>query len=350
MCLRGHAIDPALLHGIFESGERFFHAPVYERVMCVSVDKARRGYSARMTENFASLIGEIHGNDDVEKFRIGPEISLETLCDEDIAYYSTKTARSFFHPNDWTNVPQDLKERSLAYYQAMETLTLRLLSALEVALGVDEGLFTANMRRHTSILTLNYFKQKQQQRETSQPSSSLEENIKISAHTDVSLLTIVAQRSNSSSLAGRLEILPLGSQHWIAAPFETEDGEPLVVVNVGDCLAEWSGGKLCSTLHRVIATDLSESEDTTSISERISVAYFAGPSYDADVAPPGTVDIHATDELHSNAPVRYYTWRQERVKRSMKILASRTTGGIIAPRGPSAASAPATVSSDENYE
>lgn len=62
------------------------------------------------------------------------------------------------------------------------------------------------------------------------------------------------------------------------------------MVNIGDCLSDWSGGLLQSTLHRVALPIRNSDDDCITYSgsfvstDRAAVAYFASPNYDAGMA------------------------------------------------------------------
>ena len=314
ICIKGYGIPKKTIEHAYISSEQFFSSSLEDKLKSISLDKARRGYSPFEAENYASLIGEKRQNDKVEKFRVGPELTSENLLEP---YYSCKLAKSFFFPNNWENTPSDFKENISDYYSWMERLTFDILSALECALNLPNCYFTGKMLQHTSILTINYFE--------GIDISSNSEIIRIAEHTDVSMLTIVSQ-SECSLRGGRLELYSIETDRWIPFAFQDES----FVVHVGDCLADWTGGVLKSTRHRVVSK--SESHSSTSPrhseinreegsfnssielplpDERYSLAYFATPNYKAEIELP-----------IAKTSLEYHIWRKNRIKTAMKVLSS----------------------------
>jgi isopenicillin N synthase-like dioxygenase len=186
--------------------DRFFSSS-YE-VKCAAYSKSRstRGYSDGNSENFATLIGDKKPNDSVEKFRIGP-INREEAVGKPDDYYSCKEGRVFFYPNNWPEGIEGFEEDITAYYQMMSDLALTILNILEVGLNLPFNYFASHMNYPTSILGLNYYYPSIS--EASSDTSSHADHpfqVRIAAHTDVSLLTIVSQRGRDDM--GGLEVLP----------------------------------------------------------------------------------------------------------------------------------------------
>ena len=265
-----------------------FRQPVAAKEQLLSTDRAKRGYSGYSTENFASLAGRAGPNDAVEKFRIGPELDPEELT----AGASRREAREvmrFYFPNQWTGVSSDLRDLCLLHYRRMEELTITLLHVLERGLGIPEGFFADCMSLHTSIMTLNYY-----------PPEELRSELRMAAHTDVSLLTILVQTPSSHGL----EILAPSShaaESWIAVPHVPGS----YVVNIGDCLQHWTQGRLRSTFHRVVGSENGQAE------ERLSVGFFAAPKYNALLKSPWD----STDP-----GLTYNRWRDRRIRDAMQSL------------------------------
>lgn len=89
------------------------------------------------------------------------------------------------------------------------------------------------------------------------------------AHTDCGLLTLIAQRGPPG-----LQVKPPGSDAWIdVAPMPGT-----LVVNLGDLAEFWSGGRVASTLHRVVPPPAGGQA-------RDSIALFSNAAFDAAVVP-----------------------------------------------------------------
>ena len=87
-----------------------------------------------------------------------------------------------------------------------------------------------------------------------------------------------------------------------------------LVVNIGDCLRDWTKGALRATLHRVALPSISPHDDTRTphddndtilsnemfSSDRTALAYFASPNYDAlldlELALPSVTSSHGENE------------------------------------------------------
>ena len=204
----------------------------------------------------------------------------------------SKQAKSFFHPNDFSCTPSHFATTTARYYSEISALSIDLLQALAFSLGLPEDHFIKKMRRHTSILTLNRFT----------CDGSLSNDVKIAEHTDVSMLTLVAQSCCPSI---RLEIQNTDG-FWIPCEYIKDT----LIVNVGDCLADWTHGVLQSTKHRVrsLCTELAESN----ICSRLSLAYFVSPDYNALMG------------IKEDSQIIYHIWRKERIAKAMKVMKSLT--------------------------
>lgn len=285
--LTGHSISSSEVSGVLQYAGEFFSQSEEQKLLWLNKDRAKRGYSPYESDNFACLIGEHKPNDLVEKLRFGPEIDA---CD---SYYMKKEAKAHFMANSWIEPCNDFRAAVLSYYTKMEQLTLRLLEITALALRLSHNYFTSAMARHTSILTLNHY-----------PHLDSSQQLRIAQHTDISLLTIIAQ----SSAEGGLQIHSNGE--WIDVPFVPN----ALVVNVGDCLAHWTSNVLKSTLHRVVAP-----KDLHQDNARLSVAYFAAPEFDAPLVP--IFSMMADKEKSTEEAVLTYTkWRKKRIKEAMNHL------------------------------
>lgn len=295
------------------AGEQFFRQPLEVKMQAVSRDRARRGYSPAMSENYYSLLlttdsssgggggKNTRSNDDVEKLRFGPVAAIDEAGGD---YYTSREGRVFFFPNTYDGSPQGFREATEACYALMAQLSLALLAAIEGGLGLQQGFFQRKMQDHTSILTYNYYGAQQ-----SSSASSLCDDGKayrIAEHTDVSMLTLVHQ-SELSAEEGGLEILSRAGG-WVHVPYV----RGAVVVNVGDCLQDWTGGRLRSTQHRVRVRP-------GGADERLSIAYFVSPNYRACLDWP-------PDGVGAERGRSYSLWRQRRVKRALaKQLGPKNT-------------------------
>ena len=216
MYVVGHGIPEEQLEASITNACEFFYQSDEEKKKLLSHDRAKRGYAPLETENFASLIGEKRPNDLCEKVRFGPSIPAES---ERCQYYSSKQARCHFTRNEWGDQSRSFQETVSSYYEAMEQLTSTLLHIIARGLMLSPDVFTSKMDRHTSILSMNYYPPICAQADNS-PSTQL----RVAEHTDVSMITIVYQRTLSCSsccmgwTGGGLEVWAGEEGQWTSVP------------------------------------------------------------------------------------------------------------------------------------
>jgi isopenicillin N synthase-like dioxygenase len=203
------------------------------------------------------------------------------------------------------------------------------------------------MNKHTSILSLNYFPTllKDHNINKKDKTTILKDNnidsidehyhLRIAEHTDVSMLTIVAQSSPG------LEIYDSIGHNWNSIAYV----RGALVVNIGDCLQYWSAKHLLSSIHRVVLKKASNLNDnniekeeeevefikninnnnnnylnnstigTSPRSNRKSLAFFVSPNYDTILHPfNASIDIEAVTEEE----ISYSLWRKQRINSAIK--------------------------------
>ena len=147
-------------------------------------------------------------------------------------------------PNTWPSQPAGFRESMETFYASMENLASDVAKAFGVAL---------EMERHTSILSCNHYPRMDCIR--AQP-----HQLRIAAHTDVSLFTIVASRPRHDTPLGQQGGLEV--RRWSNAGGGRDSGDECewfrvapcprrMILNIGDCLEFMSAGRWCATTHRV---------------------------------------------------------------------------------------------------
>jgi isopenicillin N synthase-like dioxygenase len=278
------AIEQALISEVITTSREFFQSDDESKLLAISKDKARRGYCPINTENFASLIGQSAPNDIVEKFRIGPLITSEGK-ESDAAYYGTKSGRIYFYENSWGGTSSTFQHSIETLYLALTEIALDLLCALAVGIHLPPTYFINKMHRHTSIMSVNGYSNRHLPRRVDvvDEEAIIQPIRRVHEHTDVSLLTLVMQS------APGLQIKNKSSNEWETIPCLYGGS---LFVHVGDCLQHWSRGRFVSTLHQVVMDSSSPPggsngtvdryEDNLQDDEdRVSIAYFTTPDYDA---------------------------------------------------------------------
>ena len=149
-----------------------------------------------------------------------------------------------FWPNE-TMAPR-FRNTMVDYYRQMARLERDLLILISRAMGCKEDSeLYGKMGKHRGLLSLNRSIKR-----------VMTGQCVASAHSDVGIMTILLAPEEG------LQVLPLQSSRWARYPPSSTD----FVVNVGNSLEYWTGGKLVSTLHRVCPA----------MDNRISIPYFGG--------------------------------------------------------------------------
>ena len=194
------------------------------------------------------------------------------------------SACSLYGQNKWPNISADVRTPIMAYWNELTKVSERLIIALCHQMGVDENILLSYMSDPlTNMTLLNY-----------PPMPPQSDSWGIHPHKDFNLLTLLAHDP-----IGGLEVRNRNDE-WLSADCPA-DG---MVLNVGDMLELWSGGRLLSTPHRVF---------NRSGKPRQSFPYFSKPRWDVMVKPllepiagfdrpPLHVGTSAADIWYSNWP------------------------------------------------
>eukprot|EP00040_Diaphanoeca_grandis_P003778 m.25869 g.25869 ORF g.25869 m.25869 type:complete len:417 (+) comp15195_c0_seq1:87-1337(+) len=265
-------------------------------------DPARRGYSAPLSENFASLVGVQGANDYVHKFRVGPEITADDDDDVTTKKQSAMIAESsHFRANPWppeTDVPL-FRTHTTRLYCYFEQLASACVAMLNLAYFPTTELSQVFETQHTSILSINWYNMQKE---------VLEKRVanglgSIHPHTDISLFTLIlveTDEDTGQSIEG-LEIHDIRTDTFKAITVPKAH----VIMIVGDLLSDITNNAVRATMHRVV----SPKHSTRS---RLSMVYFVSPS-------PSSTVMNIGDDVNQR-PLSYDTWRKKRIKRAMKAL------------------------------
>ena len=143
-------------------------------------------------------------------------------------------------PNVWPSNPSFAPQRTRLeeLYAELQLLSSTLLSLLAVSLNKPADHFAHYLENSLSTLRLLHYPP---QPFTTSTATSQEPKLCCTPHTDSGILTLLHQDPT-----GGLEVLNAERQ-WVPAPYVPET----IVVNIGDLLAQVSGGKFVATKHRV---------------------------------------------------------------------------------------------------
>ncbi len=271
--LAGHSVPRGVIDAIFAASRQFFAQPLAERMKVRLSIGPNRGYQPLGSRIYSDKADAPDLN---ESFKYQHELPDD---DPDVLAGNRVHAR-----NRWpANLP-GWRETLLDYYDRMERLTEALLRAFALALDLDAAWFLSAYRKPLTQINLIHY--------PPHPPTTAGRQFGLRPHSDTTAFTIVAQGD-----VGGLQVEHGGD--WIDVPPIPDS----FVINIGDMMARWTNDRFASTPHRVI---------NRSGTERYSVAFFAIPDFDAEIAclpsctgpgnPPKYVPLRVGEfMLHSNA-------------------------------------------------
>lgn len=264
-----HQVPTETIETAEAAARAFFALPEEEKCLCARQPGRYRGYVPPM--QFSPNAG---GRPPVryEAFLVGQEIAED---DPAIAASGGMNAA-----NIWPARPEGFRDGILGYWHALTAVAETLLRAFALALRQDEDRLRIHFRKPlTNISLLHYFPR---------PDAVADARDDSRAHYDTNALTIV----RPGAVGGLEAQMPDG--RWTEVP----PRPGCFVVNIGNMMQSWSGGRFRSTMHRV---------HPPMGKDRYSIAYFATPDYDTLVEPlagttPSALDaapIHAGEDLRA---------------------------------------------------
>ena len=181
-------------------------------------------------------------------------------------------------PNQWPeHEAVFLKDGIWPYYQQVVSLGRRVLSALAHGLGQSKTFFDQAYVNPLGRGQLVYY-----------PPMNTEDiaqnRLGAAAHTDFGVLTILMQ-----DVQGGLQVRNSAGD-WIEAP----PVQGTLVCNIGDLLERWTGGRLTSTVHRVI---------NRNPTNRYSIPVFCDPASETPIDPR---DFGASDNTEDVISAGHY--------------------------------------------
>ena len=254
LVITGHGVSGKVINDIDAAARAFFALPHAEKMEFVSTRSNRRGFKPVQSSTLALSRGEQTPPDLAELFLVN------RFDDRDAARRAglREGREEFFAPNVWPEADRlpGFKEAFETYYEVMEDLAVKLMRLMALALDLDEHWFDDAIADHiTGLAALHY---------PALDEAPVPGQFRRGPHSDWGSLTILY----SDGVPGLQILSPEG---------EWEDVPALAgsfVINIGDLMAAWTNDRWVSTLHRVVAAD-------GAWGERVSVAFFHQPTYDA---------------------------------------------------------------------
>tara|TARA_B100000614_G_scaffold262271_1_gene295013 strand:+ start:2226 stop:3221 length:996 start_codon:yes stop_codon:yes gene_type:complete len=245
--LSDHGISADVIDQAFDASRRFFDLPAKAKGQ-VAVNTHQRGW---MQSGLAKLEGSAT-HDAKEVFFWGWE--GENMPSD------PEKRPPLVHPNQWPeHEAAFLKKGIWPLYLQVISLGRQVLSALAYGLGQSKTFFDQAYENPLGRGQLVYYP-------PMNASDIAQNRLGAAAHTDFGVLTILMQ-----DMQGGLQVRnPAGD--WVEAP----PVQGTLVCNIGDLLERWTGGRLTSTLHRVI------NRNPTS---RYSIPVFCDPASETPIDP-----------------------------------------------------------------
>lgn len=250
--VRNHGVPRQLITALRHEAGRFFEQPMASK-MELHIDQKLRGY---LPLDYSSYKGEDReAKSRQEGFWVGNErpVSEQYFMDG---------------PNQWPADHPELRDIMQAYQSAMGSLSTALERGFARALGLAPDGLAPYFERPMTMLKLNHYPPQDNPEHVSY--------IGVVPHTDAGAFTILWQDDGDG-----LEIQNKSGE-WIGAPSIPDT----FVINLGNIMQIWTGGRFSSTPHRVI---------NRGGRDRYSIPLFVYPGHGAMIGPlPG--DAQGGDE------------------------------------------------------
>ena len=267
-----HGVPPALIERTFGEARRF-HAQSMDAKLALRMNEHNNGYM--MMGRYAVWTSGVNANDK-------PDLNEAFFCKRErpAEHPLRRSGRRFVGPNVW---PEDLpgfRANVLAYVDAMDALSRRVLPVCAAALDLPADAFDAAFAESQFSFRLTHYP----------PVAAQPNQFGIAPHTDANFLTFLAQ----TDVPGLQVRMPDGT--WTDVPYVPGS----YAVNTGDMMARWTNGRFKSTPHRALPP-----VDR----HRYAIPFFLGPHIDTVIECLPT--CRAPGEAPKFAPITYeayLTW------------------------------------------
>ncbi|TXR51959.1 isopenicillin N synthase family dioxygenase [Reinekea thalattae] len=243
----GHPISQQRIIEMRQLAEQFFSLPAEQKQkISIKFSNNHRGYG----ETAAEQLDPNQPTDWKESFDMGLNLAPDhALVGKD---------RPLYGPNQYPESIADFQEKMERHYWDMLALGKKILSAIALALDIDETFFDDKFDHPLSVLRFLHYPPRVKQENNAQP-------IGAGAHTDYGCITILWQDE-----LGGLQVQDVNGQ-WVDAPPIADS----FVINIGNMMARWSNDRYKSTPHRVYSP---------SGKERYSMPFFVEPDFDTNIS------------------------------------------------------------------
>lgn len=270
----GHGVAPDLVAELRDLAVQYFRQPAAVK-SGLPLDARMRGY---LPLDYASYPGEKRAaKSRQEGFWVGHDRELDRDNPLD-------------GPNRWPEEPSGLKPVMTTYFAEVERLATALQRAFALALGQEDDFFRRLFDPPQSLLKLNHY--------PPQANPTSLSHIGVVPHSDSGGFTILWQDEN-----GGLEV-QTKSGDWVGAPPIPDT----FVINIGNVMQIWTGGRFSSTPHRVI---------NRGNVDRYSIPLFVNPAVSAPIMPLFRED--GTPAHVPDRPPRYTDYQRREWRRAFPV-------------------------------
>jgi isopenicillin N synthase-like dioxygenase len=240
-----HGIPQKLVDAVTELTQKFFQLPTAEK----SEVMRRRGSPWGYYNN---------------------ELTKNQRDKKEVFDYTTEGADPVYGAsNQWPDSDNRFKEVMVEYLEECTSLSVRLVDAFAVGLGLEPSALTHLVApQHTGFMRLNYYPVADPLADQQDAAGLDGADLGVHHHTDAGILTVLLQHQVSG-----LQVHKNGVWHNILPA----DGA--LVINTGDMMQVLSNDLYRAPVHRVLAMDECD---------RLSVPFFLNPSASAVIEPVST--------------------------------------------------------------
>lgn len=238
--ITGHAVPREVIKAAMADADAFFHLPAQEKMVISMSDSPQfRGYMPLRYKGRAT-----EGKNIQEGFVM--------MHDRPLGGHRLNG------PNRWPREPAAFRGSVGALFREFERVSTLLIDSFARALDIEPACFSKMFSTQANVLKINHY--------PPQDAPLDAEIIGVRGHTDWDAFTILWQDD-----VGGLEVLNKNDE-WVVVP-PVQDA---LVINIGDLMQIWSGGRFTSTPHRVI---------NRYGQDRYSIPMFVQPDYDVEIRP-----------------------------------------------------------------
>ncbi len=228
MQVTGHGIADHVLLGLQRAMDGFFQQPLAAKQRWRAPSPAiNRGYTSPLSERLSYSAGVASAADLFEAFNVGAACSDFPHLALDAQTYAE---------NIWPADAPGFREAVQAWFDEAGRLARRLTRLFAVSLGLPAGYFEPYEDHSIDVLRLNHYAMPEGVTRV-EP-----DQMGMGAHTDYGIVTVLWADPVSPGLQVQT---PDGA--WIDATPQ----HGALMVNLGDLMARWTGGRWTSSLHRV---------------------------------------------------------------------------------------------------